>query len=712
LRSEILHRLNALVRVGLGYINLNRPSPTLSRGESQRVRLAIALSSPLEDILHILDEPTIGQHPSDVIRFLPAFRELPGPVVYVEHDRVAAAQADQIIDLGPGAGNSGGKVIFNGTPADLWDSDTPSGNYFSLRKQVLIPHKRTSPENFLSIKGAYLHNLKKIDVELPINRMTVITGVSGSGKSTFVEYVLVPSLLDTKPVGCQAIVGPKMNPVLVDQRPIGRNPRSNPATYTKFSDILRELYSDVTGLSASHFSFNRPDGACPTCKGMGALEVKMKYLSSVWIQCDDCTGQRFNEMVLCEKVTFGDQDLSIADFYLLTIQEVAAILSEETRLTIRNFQIAQRILQALIDVGLGYLPLGQPSTSLSGGEAQRVKLTRYLGQSKLSDRLIVLDEPSTGLHPQDLHGLLIVFDRLVRAGTTLVIVEHNSDIIRAADWIIDLGPDAGPEGGDILYMGEPGGLIREYASKTGLALKNERHIKFRTPDTVTKTEDSEYIKIQGARANNLKGIDVNIPKGKFTVVTSPSGSGKTSLVGNVLEAEARRRYLESMSMYERQGVREGPQAPVDSISGLGVTLTIKSGQAHQWSSLTQFTRRASVGRATELSHSLSVLLANLGECTCLNCGSKMDRTNKWICPECGVTGEIVQARHFSSDNYASACVKCTGVGVLLMARPDKLIIHPEKPLCRGAMYSPGLLATKIYLPGHWICAGTGCPLWF
>ncbi len=309
LRQEITRRLDALYRVGLGYIALDRPSPTLSRGESQRVRLAVALTSQLEDILYVLDEPTIGQHPADVARFLPAFRELAGPVVYVEHDRIAAAEADRAIDLGPGAGKDGGQVVFCGAPVDLWSADTPTGRYFSLRDRVLTPEARPLPERFLSIRGAYQHNLMNVDAAIPVGRLTVITGVSGSGKSTLVEHVLVPSLQEGKPVGCRAIEGLQPKAVLVDQRPIGRNPRSNPATYTKFADIVRALYAQVTGLSASHFSFNRPEGACPTCKGMGAVEVKMQYLYSVWIRCADCEGLRFSEEVLAARVPFGESDL-------------------------------------------------------------------------------------------------------------------------------------------------------------------------------------------------------------------------------------------------------------------------------------------------------------------------------------------------------------------------------------------------------------------
>jgi excinuclease ABC subunit A len=714
LNSEIIRRLDALDRVGLGYIALDRPSPTLSRGESQRVRLAIALTSRLEDMLHVLDEPTIGQHPADVARFLPAFRELAGPVVYVEHDRFAAATADAAIDLGPGAGRDGGQVVFRGTPGELWAADTPTGRHFSFRDRVLTPAPRPPPEHFLAIRGAHQHNLRDVDVEIPVGRLTIITGVSGSGKSTLVEHVLVPSLKDGVAYGCKGLEGPVMRPVLVDQSPIGRNPRSNPATYTKLADLVRRLYASATGLSPSHFSFNRPEGACPTCKGMGAIEVKMQYLYSVWIPCADCDEQRFNEEVLAASVPFGSRELSIAGFLQLSIQEAASLFAQETRLPPGRVRAAQRILRALTDVGLGYLSLGQPSPTLSGGEAQRVKLSKYLGRAKLFDQLLVLDEPSTGLHPQDLDGLLVVLDRLVRAGATIVVVEHNTDLIRAADWVIDLGPGAGPEGGRVVYAGPPAGLSQAEASATGLALREEQidHHRLPTrtaaargtggaPSDLNQGGRDGFIAIRNARANNLKGVDVEIPKRRLTVVTGLSGSGKSSLVGNVLQAEARRRYLESLSMYERQGIREGPEAPVDSVTGLGVTLAVGGLQAHQWSALTHFTRRASVGRATGVSHHLAVLLAASGQQACPACGSGMKRREQWLCPGCGATATIAQARHFSTTNYASVCDTCTGVGIQLLPQPEKLIIHPEKPLCAGAMYSPG------YWPQTFLCQDTG-----
>ncbi len=691
LYSEIIKRFESLRKVGLGYITLNRTSPSLSRGESQRVRLAISLTSRLEDVLHVLDEPTIGQHPHDVNRLVPAFRELKGPVIYVEHDRVAAALADHAVDLGPGAGGAGGEIVFTGTPAQLWEADTATGRYFSLRERVRMGRKRSPPKDFIRIKGAVAHNLKDINVEIPVGRLTTVTGVSGSGKSTLVEDVLVESLRQGKPVGCRDVEC-SLKPVLVDQSPIGRNPCSTPATYTKLSDIIRHHYAEKTGLTASHFSFNRPEGACPTCKGMGALEVKMRYLPSTWITCSDCGGRRYSDEVLEAKTMIGDRLLSVADLYDLSVEEAHRLL-KKTKLAKNHRRKALRLLKALEDIGLGYLSLGQPSPTLSGGEAQRIKLAKYLGGGKLDDRLIVLDEPSTGLHPQDVNGLLKVLDNLVTRGATALIVEHNTDIIRAADWVIDLGPGAGPTGGEVVYMGRGEGVADCLDSLTAQALLEEDEIKPKEQKE-KHTPTQHTIKVKGARANNLKNIDAEFPKSKITVVTGVSGSGKSSLVKDTLEAEARRRYLETLSMYERQSTREGPEAPVDEVSGLGVTVTITPERR-------LYSRRNIVGAATEIEFHLAALLSTLGTRNCTTCGAEMIRENNWRCPSCGATAPIAPSNRFDPNTYRAACPTCNGVGTLLRPNPSKLIIAPEKPLCGGAMHSPGFFP-KGYLcqPGN------------
>jgi excinuclease ABC subunit A len=697
LKSEILRRLAALQRVGLGYLVLDRPAPTLSRGESQRVRLAISLTSQLEDMRYVLDEPTIGQHPADVARFLPAFRDLAGPVIFVEHERLAAAAADQAVDIGPGAGGEGGEIVFQGAPGDLWSSDSATGRFFSLDQRVPIPAPRPATPDYLQIKNAHRHNLQQVSVQFPLGRLTVVTGVSGSGKSTLVEHVLVPSLKEQEPIGCEAVLGSEIKPTMVDQTPIGRNPRSNPATYTKLSDQIRELFAAATGLTKSHFSFNRPEGACQVCKGIGAEEVKMRFLPSIWIPCEACEGTRFSPEVLAARVDFDDQTLSVADIFATPIRDVGPLIANSPWLPKSRQTAARKILRALVEVGLGYLKLGQPSPTLSGGEAQRVKLAKYLSRANLRNQLLVLDEPSTGLHPQDLAGLLTILDRLVRQGATIVVVEHNTDVIRAADWIIDLGPGAGPQGGEIIYQGPPTGIFAVAASLTGQALQAEDQLQPRQPTEISGAQAPQTIQIRNARANNLKGVDVHFPKGKFTVVTGVSGSGKSSLVMDVLQTEARRRYLESLSMYERQGINEGAEAPVDAVTGLGVTLTVAPHHAHLWSHLPQFTRRNSVGALTEISFHLTVLLAELGQRECAACGVEMLRRDTWICPNCVVQTPIAPARNFSATHWSSSCGNCNGLGTLQRPEPNKLIVNPGKPLCAGAMYSPG------YWPHSYLC---------
>ncbi len=696
--TEIFNRLAALQAVGLGYLNLNRPSPSVSRGEAQRIRMAVALTSRLEDMLHILDEPTIGQHPLDVRRLLEAFRNLPGPVIYVEHDRIAAAEADQALDLGPGAGSEGGSLIFSGTPAALWETTSPTGEYFSLRKRVIIPHTRPAPQEFLTVYDAHLRNLQHIDVSIPIGRLTVLCGVSGSGKSTLVEDVLAASLEQGHPVGCAAIHGWKHPPVVVDQSPIGTNPRSNPATYTKLADIIRDFYASQTGLSPSHFSFNRSVGACPECNGMGALEVQLRFLPSTWIPCEACAGLRFSEEVLAAGVNFNGQNLNIAEFYHLPIQEAAQLLLGDSRLSGGKQIDARNILGSLRDVGLGYLTLGQPSPTLSGGEAQRVKLTKYLARKSLAGNLLILDEPSTGLHPHDIHGLLVVLDRLVRRGATILVVEHNTDILRAADWVIELGPGCGPQGGQLLYSGSLQDFVNS-ATPTSQALARESTLQpTRSSPEPTQSQAATSITVRGARANNLQNVAVDFPKGAITVVTGLSGSGKSSLVSEVLENEARRRFLESLSMYERQSTREGPEAPVDSVSGLGVTLTIGSERL-------VYQRRATVGSATEISNHLAVVLAELGQRDCPLCGRELQREKTWRCPGCGFMAPLPEPRHFSTRVYAAACQNCHGVGSRQAPEPAKLIIYPEKPLLSGAMYSPGFFPQgylgKPFNGGHY-----------
>jgi len=691
LTSEITTRLQALVRVGLGYVTLERPAPTLSRGEAQRLRLAVLLTSRLSDLLHLLDEPTVGQHPQDIEHLMQALAALTGLVIYIEHDRIAAARANAVLDLGPGAGQLGGHVVFNGRPKHLWQSDTTSGKFFSGRESCVLPKGRPAPDQFFTIFGANLHNLKNLDIPLALGRLNVVCGVSGSGKSTLVEDILFQTLNSGEPVGCSGIDTTEIKAEMVDQSPIGRNPRSNPATYTQLMDLIRECFAVNSGLNATNFSFNTREGACPHCKGMGAVEVKMRYLPSTWITCSECEGKRFSEEILAVKVTFMDGiNRSIADVLNLSVAEAMSLLGQAPGLSDQKREDAKRLLAALHDIGLDYLTLGQPSPTLSGGEAQRVKLAKYLGRRGLKKKILILDEPSTGLHPADIHGLLVVLDRLVRAGGTIIVVEHHLDIIRAGDWVIELGPGSGPNGGELLFVGSPEQIIK-VETPTSRAILEEMSLG---PEPIRAESDrvsNNRIQVRGARANNLRDIDVDVPKNALTVVTGISGSGKSSLVGDVIEQEAKRRYLESLAMYERQSHHEGPQADVESIMGLGVTQSVGTQRG-------RYDPRSQLGEDTEITGALAVLFAGLGVLACPKCKTQMlRRADHFHCPKCAHSLTLPKPRHFSPKTYAAACQKCHGVGTLQEPRPEKLIQNPGKPLCNGAMYSPG------FFPNGFLC---------
>jgi excinuclease ABC subunit A len=683
--EEVGRRLTALQSLGVGYLPLSRPSPTLSRGEAQRVRLAVILANRVEDLIHVLDEPTIGLDSAQVGGLLAALGGLRGPVVMVEHDRWAAADADRVVELGPGAGPAGGTIVFEGTPAALWKADTPSGRWFSQRDDLPRSQRRSVGSSSIRISGALLRNLDDIDCSFPLAALTVVTGPSGAGKTTLVRDVLLASLDAGEPVGCAVAEAPNLRTVFVDQSPIGRNPRSNPATYTGLAPRIRAIFARSTGMPASAFSFNRSEGACEVCAGMGAVEVRLAHLPSEWITCESCHGRRFNDDVLHAAAELGDgRTTTIAELYAARIDEVGLLLGGD--------RSAARKVQALVDVGLGYLTLGQPSPTLSGGEAQRVKLAKQLGASRSGD-LVVLDEPTTGLHPADLERLLSVLHKLAERGSTVVVVEHNPDVIRSADHEIRLGPGGGPNGGRLIRTGPPDEIDGSPARPRARPRTGRR--------------ESANIRIVRARANNLRDVSVDIPKDAITAVVGVSGSGKSSLVRDVLEAEATRRLLECLSVYERQSVREGPEADVASVVGLGPTVAIGP-ERRLWD------RRATVGSATDLGRQLGALLSYAGQRVCPECGGEQRRSDPtpsapWICGTCRRSGAPAAPSHFSPSTYESACLRCHGVGTVGVPELERLIVHPDRPICDGAMHSPGFFP-RSYLcrpehGGYWMLQG-------
>ncbi len=672
LHDELGRRMRPLLALGLDYLTLDRPMPTLSRGEAQRVRLAVVLAGRLEDLLHVLDEPTIGLHQRDQERLLDAIAMLPGPVVMVEHDSTAVALADDVVEIGPGGGKAGGHVVFQGTPAQLWAADTASGRGFSAG-QPTAASRRVPGDQRLVIRSASARNLTGFDCEIPLGLLTLVTGPSGAGKTTLTRDVLMASLQAGRPVGCAGLDAPLLRATVVDQSPLGNNPRSNPATYTKVFDRIRRLFADSTGRSASAFTFNQAEGACPECEGMGAIEVQLPFVAPGWITCEACAGRRYRP----ESLEAHWDGLSIADVLDLSVDE-AAVLFDADR------AVAQA-LEALREVGLGYVKLGQPSPSLSGGEAQRVRLAVKLARVRPGD-LLVLDEPTTGLHPADLARLLSVLQRLADQGSTVIVVEHHPDVVAAADWLIDLGPGGGPAGGRLLHCGLP--------PATGHPAITPRVAPRARPRAV------DTIRVIGARAHNLQNLDVHFAKERLTVVTGVSGSGKSSLVHDVLGAEATRRLLECLSVYERQSAREGPEAPVESLTGLGPTLVLDGARQPRGP-------RASVGGASELDRLVAVLLSRAGTRQCLSCQGPVRRITPAAdspgrCTRCGREAPAAEPRHLMGLAANAVCAQCRGLGHQRRLVESRLIRQPSEPICGKCLHSPG------YYPRNYLCTpGTG-----
>jgi excinuclease ABC subunit A len=474
---EIKDRLSFLKAVGLGYLTLERASATLSGGEGQRIRLATQIGSQLRGVLYVLDEPSIGLHPRDnekLLETLRQLRDLGNTVLVVEHDEETIERADYVVDLGPGAGTRGGEVVAEGTPKQIEkNKNSVTGKYLSGKLKIEVPDARRLPNGkAITVKGARAHNLKNIDVKFPLGLLTVVTGVSGSGKSTLVDDILYRALARevygslTEPLAHDSIEGLELvdKVIEIDQTPIGRTPRSNPATYTGLFTPIRELYamlpeSRERGYKAGRFSFNVKGGRCEACDGDGMKRIEMNFLPDVYVLCDVCRGARYNRETLSVKY----KGLSIADLLDTTIEDALPLLE--------NIPQIKQKLQTLLDVGLGYIKIGQSSTTLSGGEAQRIKLAKELSKRATGKTIYILDEPTTGLHFADVHKLLDVLQRLVDLGNTVIVIEHNLDVIKTADYIVDLGPEGGAGGGKLVAAGTPEEVSDVRKSYTGKALK-------------------------------------------------------------------------------------------------------------------------------------------------------------------------------------------------------------------------------------------------
>lgn len=616
---ETTSRLSALTQVGLGYLSLDRQSRTLSGGEAQRVALTSALGATFNGAMFVLDEPTVGLHPRDVDRLLTVVRALAehdNMAVVVEHDADMILGADRVIELGPGAGELGGQVVFDGTPAALRKADTATGRALSRPRRVA--GQRRKPKKWISIKRASGHNLADVDVKIPVGVVTCVTGVSGSGKSSLILETLWPAAarslgksLDEPPLPHKSISGLTVftDAISVDQAPLGRTSRGNPATYLKIWDAFRKRLcaqpiAKERGYKPGMFSFNVAGGRCEACRGEGAETVEMQFLADVTFSCPECQGRRFVGPVL--DVEYRGKH--VADILEMTAHEAFEYFHDDVQVV--------RALQPLLDVGLGYLGLGQPLNALSGGEAQRLKLAEALARAPAGS-LVVLDEPTAGLHADDITPLLAVFDRLVERGDTVVIVEHDMHIAAFADYVIDLGPDAGPKGGQIVAAGTPEEVSKSDKSQTAPYLREAlgggpRTKRRKTSRAPKPSKDAQSIHIRGAREHNLKNVDVTIPREKLVVVSGPSGSGKSTLAFDVLFAEGQRRYLETLTPYARQYMPQLPRPAVNQVVGVPPTVSLEQ-------RITRGGANSTVATVTEVAHYLRLLWARAGTLHCPDC---------------------------------------------------------------------------------------------
>jgi excinuclease ABC subunit A len=649
--KEIRGRLGFLLNVGLDYLTLDRTAPTLSGGEAQRIRLAGQIGCGLVGVLYILDEPSIGLHSRDndrLLRSLERLRDMGNTVVVVEHDEETMRAADYIVDFGPGPGVRGGEVVAAGPYTDIVANRASlTGQYLTGAKRINVPaQRRPRTDRQLRIVGARHNNLKNIDVEIPLGVFVCVTGVSGSGKSSLINDILKEfvvsdfrfSIEGEEEPGesgngeaeaienrkskienrCDRIDGLENIDKLIDidQSPIGRTPRSNPATYVKVFDEIRSLFAEmpeskVRGYKPGRFSFNKPGGRCEACEGNGSNRLEMDFLADVWVTCPVCEGRRFNRETL--QVRFKGKN--IHDVLEMDVQEALEHFA--------NVPKVRTMLQTLHDVGLDYIKLGQASPTLSGGESQRIKLARELCKRSTGRTLYILDEPTTGLHFDDIEKLLKVLHGFVDAGNSVLVIEHNLDVVKTADWIIDLGPEGGAGGGEIVAEGTPEDVAANERSFTGQALRSVLHKRYPRPRVATRgrgqhprpTANGEitHITVQGAQQHNLKNITVEMPREQMTVCCGPSGSGKSSLALDTIYAEGQRRYLESLSSYARQFLGQVQKPKVDHVTGLSPAISIEQ-------KTTSKSPRSTVGTVTEIYDYLRILYARLGQPYCPACG--------------------------------------------------------------------------------------------
>ena len=667
LLEELGRRCGLLRRLGVGHLQLCRGAATLAGGEARRVRLATQLQGGLQGLLHVLDEPTVGLHPRDIaglIEVLQELRDQGGSVLVVEHDPATILGADWLVDVGPGAGAQGGQVLYSGPLAAFVGSPAPPDARESVTRAYLTGARRVSrtparptEAEELRLRGAAARNLKGVDATFKLGALNVVCGVSGSGKSTLVAQVLGPAvarrlgLAGFDPPGAHLGLegaGALKRVLLVDQRPIGRTPRSNPATYTNLHDHLRTMLAGTTlarerGWGKGRFSFNVKGGRCEACQGAGVQSVGLHYLADVEVRCPECRGRRFNPETLKVRV----EGHSVADLLDLPVARALELFASPSP--------ARRILTALDAVGLGYLPLGQPATTLSGGEAQRIKLAAELGRGGKGLGLFLLDEPTTGLHPADVQVLLDALSGLVDRGHTVVVVEHDLEVIAAADHVIDLGPEGGQEGGRLLFQGTPDALLQHQGSPTAQALRDRGQGMTPPPDREAPSAPEELI-ITGARTHNLRDLSLRLPHNAITALVGVSGSGKSTLALDTIAAEARHRYASALSAFARQFMRQAPRGEVDALSGLTPVVTVEGEPARG--------RRSTLATFTGVQEDLRLIFSRAGHAG-------------------------LSAGDFSFNHSQGACLACEGLGSQPRCDPALLVTHPHRSLLDGALAGHG-----------------------